>query len=453
MSIFSYFKPIITALSPNAEKDDIFLALNLFLPWSWSKWQKGKDIQQLENKFKEYFNVKYAISFSSGRVGLYAILSVIASPALAGRNNPADEAAKHGIASSLPKVASRNDNDKNLRFEIITQAYTTIALPNAIKWAGFKPVYVDIKENTYNTDPDKIEAKISAKTKALIVQHTFGLPTEMDRIQTLCQKHKLFLIEDCAHSLGAEFNGQKVGTFGDAAFFSFGRDKIISAVNGGMVITNNELLAEKIKAYRDSLSWPPLFWIFQRLAHPLIFALALPLYYFFNLGKFKIYFCQKIGIITRAYNDREKKGEESRENYKLPNALAVLALNQFKKIEKFNEHRRRLARFYEKNIQDKAIKKPEFMKNAKATPLYYTIQISNRGEILKIAQKNRIILGNWFPAALGPENIDLNNFGYQKGECPVAEKAGRQSLNLPTNIKTNDEDALKVVKLLNLNKR
>lgn len=415
MPEFSKYTPINTALSPNTEKDDIWLVLKFFLPWKWNKWQKSQEIAKLENRFKDYFGVKYAFSFSSGRVGFYSIL----------RSLPIDE-----------------------RNEIITQAYTTIAIPNAIKWAGFKPVYVDIKENTYNIDPEKIEAKITAKTKAIIIQHTFGIPAEMDKIQAFCRKYDLFLIEDCAHSLGAEFQGQKVGTFGDAAFFSFGRDKIISSVSGGMVIANNESLVDKIIAYRNTLPFPSLFWIFQRLMHPLIFACALPFYYFFNLGQAKIYLCQKIGLITRAYNSQEKEGTDPEENYRLPNALAILAINQFEKIERFNEHRRNLAKIYEQKIRNDLVKKPDLTNNTRPTLLYYTIQTPRRDKILKLAQENHIILGNWFPNALGPEKIDLQKFDYRKGECPIAEKVGSRSLNLPTNIKTNTKHIEKIIKII-----
>lgn len=410
------FSPIATALLPNAEKDDILLVLKLFLPWNWSKWQRHEAVGELENKFREYFKLKHAISFSSGRVGLYAILKTL----------------EHDQGS-----------------EIITQAYTTIAIPNAIKLAGFSPVYVDIREDTYNIDPQKIEAKITSKTIAIIVQHTFGIPASMDIICDIAKKHRLFLIEDCAHSLGAEFKGRKVGTFGEAAFFSFGRDKIISSTSGGMVMANNDILAEKIKKYRDSLYFPPKFWIFRQLAHPLIFWISLPVYYFFGLGKLKILLHQKLGIITRAYSKDEKQGVISNiPEYRLPDALAVLVLRQFKKLERFNHHRRTLFEFYEKNFQNDSIKKPAISKEMIATPLYYTVQLPNRDEVLKFSASKHVVLGDWFPGALGPRGVKEETFGYKKGECPVAEKVGLMSLNLPTNIKTSEKDAEKVIELL-----
>lgn len=428
MSIFSHFTPISAALLPNAESDDIRLVLSMFLPWNWNKWRVGKEINELESKFSQYFGVKQAISFSSGRVGLYAILKSI-----------------YNLQSTT----------YNLQPEVILQAYTTIALPLAIKQAGFTPVYVDINENTLNIDPSKIEAKITKNIKAIIVQHTFGLPAEMDKILEICRKYNLILIEDCAHSLGAEYNGQKIGTFGDAAFFSFGRDKIISSTSGGMVIAKNEKLAEKIKEFHGDLGFPPTKWIFQRLLHPLLFWFSLPVYYFFNIGKIKIFFWQKLGLIGRAYSLEEKKGGKAEfVGYKFPNVLAMVALNQFGKMEKFNDHRQKIADIYTKSFCSGDLNKlnkvilPGITLQSSPTFLYYTIQIEHRDELLKLAAKKHIILGDWFPGALGPKGVDVGKFGYKKGYCPVSEMVGSRSLNLPTNIRTREEGAHNVADLI-----
>lgn len=429
-AIFKKFTPISAALLPNAESDDVAIVLRSFLPWNWRTWQEGKEIVELENKFKKYFGIKYAIGFSSGRVGFYAILK--------------------SLSGLQPTTCNLQPG------EVILQAYTTIALPIAIKQAGFVPVYVDIKEDTYNIDPDKIEAKITKNTKAIIVQHTFGMPAEMDKISEICKKHNLFLIEDCAHSLGAEYGSRKVGTFGDAAFFSFGRDKIISSTSGGMVIIKNKKLAEKIKEFQNGLDFPPFKWISQQLLHPLVFWFSLPIYYLLNIGKLKIYFWQKLGLIHRAYSQEEKKGTNIKFNgYKFPNILAVLVLNQFNKIERFNVHRQKIAEIYIRLFslanKDKKndISLPRVLSQSKPTFLYYTVQVENRDELLNLAAGKHIILGDWFPGALGPKGVDMEKFGYKKGDCPVVERVGIRSLNLPTNIKTPEEDAEKVAVLIN----
>ncbi len=426
------FKPIAVALSPNTSKEDVFLALALIIfPWNWKRWKKGKAIEKLENKFKNYLGAKYVFSFASGRAGLFAIL----------------------------KSLNLKSND-----EIITQAYTTVAVPNAIIWAGAKPVYVDIDEETFNMDPRKLEEKITPQTRAIIIQHTFGMPGKIKEILEIARDKNIFIIEDCAHSLGAEYQGEKTGTFGDAAFFSFGRDKIISSVFGGMVVAKNIKIAEKIEKNYKSLPYPSTKWIFQQLFHPISFAIILPTYYFLKLGQILLFLFQKSGLLSRAYLKMEKKGKMP-ENFlkKLSNASAELAIAQFDKLEKFNQHRIKIANFYSQNLKDKRrhvdvlpsdksvnskYKLPFVLENLKHIFLYYTIQTPRRNEILNLAKKEKIILGNWFSGAIGPEEVNLEAAGYKIGDCPVAEKVGKQSLNLPTHQEITLKDAEKIVEFL-----
>lgn len=115
---------------------------------------------------------------------------------------------------------------------MILQAYTCVSVSNAIIATGAKPIYVDIDAQTLNINPQLIEKHITQKTKAIIVQHTFGIPADIHAIQSIVKKHQLFFIEDCAHALGAQYKEKMVGSFGDIAVYSFGRDKVISSVNG-----------------------------------------------------------------------------------------------------------------------------------------------------------------------------------------------------------------------------
>jgi hypothetical protein len=143
---------------------------------------------------------------------------------------------------------------------------------------------------------------------------------------------------------------KKVGTFGDAAFFSFGRDKIISSVYGGMLITKNSDLAEKIDAEYKKIPFPSHFWVFQQLMHPIVFALSLPLYGI-GVGKFIILFMQKLHFLSKAVTATERIGGKPEYFPKrLPEALANLALSQFKRLEKFNAHRREIANYYKENL-------------------------------------------------------------------------------------------------------
>ena len=215
-------KPIFVFISPNAQWDDVWLALKLlFSPW---KWVKGKAVKDFTEEFKKYVGVKYAFAFDSGRTSLYAVIKAL---------------------------------DLKQGDEVLIQAFTCTAAVNPILWVGAKPVYVDIEECTYNMSPDDLLRKINpGKSRAIIIQHTFGIPANMDEIMEIARKNNLLIIEDVAHALGAEYSpfealakegkGQKLGTFGDAAIWSFGRFKIISAVFAGAATTNNPQIAGKL---------------------------------------------------------------------------------------------------------------------------------------------------------------------------------------------------------------
>ncbi len=399
----------------------------MFLPWKWGKLQEetphtplsggGRNSRKLERKFCEYMDARWAVSFDSGRSGLYAIL----------------------------KCMGIKDYD-----EIILQAFTTVALPNVIKWRGARPVFVDIDEKTYNINPEKIEEKITAKTKAIIVQHTFGNPADLDRILEIAGKHNLFVIEDCAHSLGAEYKNKKTGTFGGAAFFSFGRDKVISSVAGGMVITANQEFGKKIKEFRDEMPYPEKSLIIKQLLQPIVTFKALHLYYFFNLGKIMMFVVSRLGIITKAYTKEEKKGERPK-NFpaKMPNALAEIALHQMKLIDKFNNHRIEIANLYGKKLSGaKNISLPKSDMESKNIFLWFTVLVPNKKELIKKARKNHIILGDWFLQPVGPIEVDLEKAGYELGSCPVAEKVSSSCVNLPTHYRIDEEDAEKAAEVL-----
>jgi len=209
------------SLSPNVEKDDMRLVFNLFKkPLSW---KNGDTAEDLENEFKKYLGVKNVFSFNSGRSSFLAILKCL----------------------NLEQES-----------EVLIQSFTCNAAINPIIWAGFKPIYVDVDENDFNIDINDLNAKITSKTRAIVVQHTFGIPAKIEEVLKICSEKNLILIEDCAHCLGAEFNGKKLGTFGKAAFFSFSRDKVISSVYGGIAVTNDEILAENLKKYHESLDFP-----------------------------------------------------------------------------------------------------------------------------------------------------------------------------------------------------
>lgn len=179
---------------------------------------QGENVKKFETKLAEYLNVKYAIAVSSGTAALH--LSLIAS----------------GI---------KNKN------EVILPDFTFPATGNVVALAGAKPILVDIDLNTYNINTLKIEEKITSETKAIIPVHEFGQSADMDPILEIAKKFNLYVIEDAACGLGAEYKGKKCGTMGDIGCFSFHPRKAITTGEGGMVVTNNPDIAAKIKAMRN----------------------------------------------------------------------------------------------------------------------------------------------------------------------------------------------------------
>ena len=403
-------KPISISLSPNIRKEDLKLVWRiLFNPFCW---KKGKSVKEFEQKFAKYLGVKYAVSFNSGRSALMAILKSL-----------------------------------DVRGEVLLQAFTCIAAVNPIIWSGLKPRYVDCSSSDYNMDMRDLRAKIGPLGRVLMVQHTFGLPCNMEEVLGLVREKGLILIEDCAHALGAEYKGQKIGTFGKASFFSFGRDKIISSVYGGMAVTNDKDIAKKLYALQKEWKNPSFCWIFQQLLHPVLMQyIVLPLYNIFNLGKVFLVLSQRLGILSKAVHKKEKKGRRPRYFPKcLPNALASLALLQFGDLEAFNRHRQKVAEFYDKKLTGSEYILPKRFPERKSTFLRYTVLHDNAHEIIYNAwHKENIIIGDWYMSPIIPCDTDLAGIGYEKGMCPNAERLSKKSFNLPTHINITLKDAERI---------
>lgn len=417
----SFFqKPIFISLSPNVEKDDLALVFRLlFRPHNWI--QISKQISKsklLEDRFKEYFGVRYAFSFNSGRSALWAIL----------------------------KALNLEKGD-----QILVQGFTCNALINPIINLGLKPVYVDINKETLNLDPKDLEQKITSKSRAVVVQHTFGLPADLKRILEICRKYNLILIEDCAHSLGAEYKGRKIGTFGKAAFFSFGRDKIISSVYGGMAICNDKELGERLKDVWRSLNYPSKSWVFQQLLHSLFVEyLVKPFYRFGTGGKIVLIGLQKAKILSKAVTKQEKKGKlPSYIPKKLPEALAILALHQFSKLKKFNSHREKIAQIYLKKLNDFSVGLQRSQEGRIYMRFPVILEGYNTEKLLKVFRRYKIFLNDgWRKTVVVPPDTDQTKMQYQQDQCPVAELVAKYILNLPTHVNIFPKNAEKIAKIL-----
>ncbi len=181
----------------------------------------GKYVREFEERFAALFGVKYAVAVSSGT-----------------------DADALSCAVLYDFGAQRGD-------EIIIPAFTFVATANAVLQAGFKPVFVDVKRETLNIDPDQIEKVITKKTRALMPVHLMGKPAQMDKIERIAKQHNLRIIEDAAEAHGARYQDKLVGTMGDLAAFSLYAAHIVTTIEGGIVITNNGKIYEALKSLRN----------------------------------------------------------------------------------------------------------------------------------------------------------------------------------------------------------
>ena len=192
--------------------------LSTFLASPGEYFLGGKKIKELENMFKDYFNVKYAVAMNSATACLDAAVAAVGV-------QPGDQ--------------------------VLVTPYTMSASATCILMNNAVPVFVDIDENNFAIDPKKIEEKINEKTKAIIVVHLFGGPAEMDEIMNIAKKHNLKVIEDCAQAIGGKYRDKYLGTIGDCGVYSFNEGKHITSGEGGMLITNNEDLTHIAQLVRN----------------------------------------------------------------------------------------------------------------------------------------------------------------------------------------------------------
>lgn len=403
-------KFIFTGFSPNTHGQDARRAFGFLFDFDWTRYF-DTNVKKLEQWFKEYFAISHAVAFDSGRSALQMAL----------------------------KVSGIGKGD-----EVILQAFTCVVVANAITNLGARPVYADCTSE-YTIDPEEVQKKISSKTRALIIQHTFGKPAQLEPLLAIAKKNNLIVIEDCAHSLGARYHGQLLGTFGDLAMFSFGSDKVISGVRGGMVITNNDELGSNLKKIQSCLPRLPFILEIQHLFHPIFFFFGKKLYHLL-IGKWLLFLAQKLHIINRIIYQPEKQGNVPVWfPAQMPNTLAGLALGQIKNLDTWNQKRQANADYYQKKLINK---KNIFVSGSQGTWLRFPVQVENRGEVVRRGKENNIILGDWWSTPVASADSNGGVVGYQNGSCQRAEEICNRIINLPTDPYLSQSDLDRVLSVV-----
>ena len=332
----------------------------------------GEEVENFEREFAEYIGVKHAVAVVNGTVALDLALKALGI-------GPGDE--------------------------VVTTPFTFIATANSILFQGAKPVFADIDLRTYNIDPEQVKEKITSKTKAIIVVHLYGQPADMKALTEIAEDHKLFLVEDCAQAHGAKFMGRKVGGFGHVSIFSFYATKNMTTGEGGMVVTNDDKIAEKVRLLR-------------------------------NHGQQHKYYHVELGY-----------------NYRMTNVLAAIGRVQLRKLDKLNSIRRRNAEMLTKAISRiKGLVPPYVDPRVEHVYHQYVVRVTEdypltRDQLAEELGKRGIGTAIHYPIPIHRQPL-YQRLGYDQNCCPNSIEASKTVLSLPVHPSLTREDLDYIVKAL-----
>lgn len=329
----------------------------------------GEYVKEFEEKFSNFIGTESGIATSSGTTALDVAV----------------------------KALEINKGDK-----IITTPFTFIASSNSILYSKADPIFADVKEDTFNIDPDSIREllKEHPDTRALLIVHLFGLPCDMDEIMEIVNKHNLLLIEDCAQAHGASVKGRKVGSFGEVSTFSFYPTKNMTTSEGGIVLTDDQEIKKRAKLL-------------------------------INHGSNQKYQHEILGY-----------------NYRMTNISAAIGLVQFKKLEKFNKSRQKNADKLTEGLEDLDwLKTPIVPEDRKHVFHQYTVKTKFRNDLISYLESNGIGYGIHYPIPTYEQNL-YKKLGYKDVRCPVTERLCDQVVSLPVHPALSEQEINYIIETL-----
>jgi dTDP-4-amino-4,6-dideoxygalactose transaminase len=332
---------------------------------------QGEAVKHFEDEFAAYLGVKNAIAVNNGTVALDLAVKAL------------------GLEPGS---------------EIITPAFTFIATANCALYQGMRPVFADVDERTFNIDPDDLQEKITPRTRAVIGVHLYGQPFQLSAVQEICQDKNIALVEDCAQAHGAEWKGKKVGSFGTGCF-SFYPTKNMTTGEGGMITTDDDALAARLRLLRS---------------HG-------------DSGKYN--------HISIGYN------------YRMMNLQGALGLVQLRRLEEFTAKRIANARFLDDNIRVKGISTPFRMDSVRHVYHQYVVRVeddfpASRQRLMEYLQDRGVGSAIHYPRAVYQQPV-YRDMGYTDISCPVAEDVSRRVMSLPVHPSLTADDLQYITETMN----
>lgn len=333
---------------------------------------KGEFVDRFEDEFSNYCNVEHGVSTSNGTVAIHLAL----------------------------KALNIGKGD-----EVIVPNLTFAATANAVIYTGATPVLVDVNEESWTIDPKAIEENISSNTKAIIPVHLYGQPADMDKILDIANENELYVIEDSAEAHGARYKVKKVGSFGDIACFSFYGNKIITTGEGGMCLTDDKNLKDKMEMLRDH-----------------------------GMDRDKRYWHNEVGF-----------------NYRMTNLQAAVGVGQLEKVDEIIQKRNWIKNTYDKYLKDiPGITLQKKLSNRDNVCWMYSILINKkfnvtRDELSGILKNNNIGSRPFFYPL---DEMDIYKEYRNGNKLNNSKLISRQGLNLPTSLNLSEDDIKRITKVI-----
>ncbi len=347
--------------------------------------------------------------------------------------------------SALLKALSIGPEDS-----VAIQAFTCAAVSEGVMSTGARPLYVDIESDGFNMDPDSLAERITPDTRAIVVQHTFGIPAQMDRIMGVAERNGIPVIEDCCHSFLSTYNGQAIGTFGVGSFYLFEWGKPIVVGLGGSAAVNDPVIQEKIQSaytgYRmpdfkrqlklemqyhgfGALYWPRFYWPVRSAFHAL----------------------STLGAAEGNFNDLDNQEEVAEDfSFRLSAHLQRRLEKKIDSIDRHATHSRKLVAAYSEQIDNDSIQQPKQRQEANTVYARYPLRVAHKKTILKRARKANVELAEWYSTPVHPlKGRELEAVCYQTGSCPRAETRASEVISLPTHNRVSLQFVKRAARFLN----
>lgn len=352
--------PVTKAYLPNKEKYQVYVDRIFHSGWLTNN---GSLVRELEDRLKDHLGVKHLIVVANGSLALQLAYKAL-----------------------------------GLKGEVITTPFSFVATTSTLVWEGLKPVFVDIDPTTYNINSNKIEAKITRKTSALVPVHVFGNPCEVEQIQDVAQKHDLKVIYDAAHAFDTEYKGQSVLNYGDISTLSFHATKLFHTIEGGAVITNDDGLAKKIRLI-------------------------------INFGIASATEINSIGI-----------------NAKMNEFEAAMGLCVLDEIDLIKKGRANVWRTYQEALMDTTLTFQRWNENSKNNHAYAPILFSSETELLRVEKKLKE--NNIFPRRYFYPSLDTLTYLNSNQFCNVSRDIASRILCLPIYSFLESNQVVNIIELI-----